>query len=137
MVTNAYGAKFEDCTGDAAVLEGYVFAEALALAPMCLLAVKFHVDQVGDSFEVVPHGVDCSDGSTASATGSGLQVGGTDVMGEWTSVSSGGVSSSQSFSGSVMGNTIAMVETARAFSGSFEGSCTLSPPLKASITVVQ
>ena len=137
FVTNAYGATFENCTGDAAVLEGYTFSEASAFAPMCVLAVKFKVDQLDDSFQVVPHGVTCSDGASASVTGTGLQVNDSDIVGQWESASSSGVNASQVFSGSVVGDTISIVETARTFTGSFDGSCDLSPPLKAAITVVQ
>ena len=137
FVTNAYGATFENCTGDAAALEGYTFAEANALAPMCLQAVRFKVNQLDDSFHVVPHGVTCSDGISGSATGTGKQINATDIVGQWQSASSSGVVANQVFSGSLVGDTIAIVETARTFTGSFEGSCDLSPPLKAAITVIQ
>lgn len=134
LVMNAYEARFSGCTGDAAVLEGATFYDAQGLAPMCLVAGTFEVRQVGDAFQIMSHDVTCSDGTPATVTGIG-QIGDTFVGGQWDSSSAQGVSAVQVFSGSVIGNTIAMNETRRSFTGGLEGTCELTPPLIASVTV--
>lgn len=134
LVMNAFEAQFSGCTGDAAVLEGATFYEAQALAPMCLVAGRFEVIQVGDAFQVRSHEVTCSDGTTATVSGVG-QIGDSLLGGQWESDSAQGVHAVQVFSGSAAGHTIAMNETRRTFSGVLEGSCDLTPPLVATVTV--
>jgi hypothetical protein len=134
LVTNAYEARFTDCTGDATVLEGATLYEGLSLAPICLAAVSFAADQNGDGFDVPPHAVSCSDGSSGTASGSG-RISGFDVEGQWDSLSGLGVEAVQLFSGSISGNTIEITETHRSFDGTFRGECRFSPALTALITV--
>jgi hypothetical protein len=134
LVTNAFDARFTNCTGDAAVLEGATLYEGLSLAPICMVAVSFTANQTGDAFDVPPHTVTCSDGATASASGSG-QVTDPDVGGQWESLSNQGVEAIQVFTGVISGNTIELSESSRTFSGTFQGSCEFSPALTAIVTV--
>jgi len=133
LVTNAFEATFTNCNGDAAVLEGATLYEGLSLAPICLTAVTFDVNQTGDAFDVPSHQVTCSDGATASMTGFG-QIQDPDLGGQWESMSTQGVGAVQLFAGVIVGNTIELTESRRTFSGGFEGSCDLSPPLTAVVT---
>jgi hypothetical protein len=134
LVMNAFEAQFSGCTGDAAVLEGATFYQAQALAPMCLVAGRFEVLQVGDAFQVRSHEVTCSDGTPATVSGVG-QIGDSLLGGQWESDSAQGIHAVQVFSGSAAGNTIAMNETRRSFSGALEGTCDITPPLTARVTV--
>jgi hypothetical protein len=134
LVTNAYEATFTDCSGDAVVLDGATLHEGKSLAPICLTAVTFDVTQAGEQFEVPPHPVTCSDGASASVSGSGL-IEDPDLGGQWESMSDQGVAAVQLFTGVIVGNTIQLTETRRTFSGGFEGGCDLSPPVTALITV--
>lgn len=136
LVTNAYEAEFTGCSGDATVLEGATFFEALALAPICLTGVTVAANQDGDSFEVLSHSVTCSDGAVAVVTASGV-VTDSAIGGQWESTSDRGVSAVQVFSGQITGNTIELTETRRIFDGDFQGACDLTPPLTAVITVEQ
>lgn len=134
LVTNAYEARFTGCTGDATVIEGATFFEAFSLAPVCLAGVVLAANQDGDSFQVMPHQVTCSDGAEASVSASG-SVDGSGIGGQWESVSNGGVTAVQVFTGTIVGNTIELTETHRVFEGSFQGACDLSPALTALVTV--
>jgi hypothetical protein len=134
LITNAFEARFVGCTGDATVLEGTKFIDGLSLAPICMNAVRFDVTQSGEAFDVPPHQGVCSLGSPASVTGSGF-VQHRDLGGEWRSVSDDGVTAVQVFSGVIAGNTIELSESARTFSGDFNGGCSLSPPLTTLVTV--
>ena len=134
LAMNAYEARFKNCTGDAAVLEGSTLYEGLAEAPICLTAVKFEAHQSGDAFDVPPHTVTCSDGASGTVSGAGL-IADPSLGGEWESQSDRGVKSVQTFTGVINGNTIELAETHRTFSGSFSGGCDFSPPLSAVITV--
>ena len=134
LVTNAYEAEFIGCTGDATVLEGATFFDALTLAPICLTGVTLDANQDGDSFEVLSHQVTCSDGADASVSGLG-EVTELGIGGQWESVSDQGVSAVQIFSGQISGDTIELTETRRIFDGDFQGACDLAPPLTAVVTV--
>lgn len=134
LLTNAYEATFNGCSGDAAVLEGATLYEGLSLAPICMSAVVFDVDQDGASFEVPAYQVACSDGSTASMTGSG-QIAGHEIGGQWDSISNGGVTAVQLYSGQIVGNTIELSESRRTFDGAFQGTCDFVPALTAIVTV--
>jgi len=134
LVINAYEAEFTGCTGDATVLEGATFFEALSLAPICLAAVTLDASQDGDSFEILSHQVKCSDGAEASVSALGA-VTESGIGGQWESTSDQGVSAVQIFSGEIAGNTIELTETRRIFDGDFQGACDLSPPLTAVVTV--
>ena len=134
LVTNAYEARFTGCTGDATVIEGATFFEAFSLAPVCLAGVVLAANQDGDSFQVMPHQVTCSDGAVASVSANG-SVDGSGIGGQWESTSDEGVTAVQVFSGAIVGNLIELTETRRIFDGSFQGACDLSPPLTALVTV--
>ncbi len=134
LVTNAYESEFTGCTGDATVLEGATFFEALSLAPICLAGVTLDANQDGDSFEVLSHQVTCSDGAAASVSALGA-VTESGIGGQWESASDRGVSAVQIFTGEITGNTIELTETRRIFSGDFQGACDLAPPLTAIVTV--
>ena len=134
LVTNAFEATFTGCTGDATVLEGATLYEGLSLAPICLTAVTFDVNQTGDEFLLPPHQVTCSDGASAVMTGFGL-IDDPDIGGQWESVSDQGVAAVQLFTGVIVGNTIELTEFSRTFSGAFQGECGFAPPLTALVTV--
>ena len=134
LVTNAYEAEFIGCTGDATVLEGATFFDALSLAPICLAGVTLDANQDGESFEVLSHQVTCSDGAEASVSALG-EVTELGIGGQWESVSDQGVSAVQIFSGEISGDTIELTETRRIFDGDFQGVCDLAPPLTAIVTV--
>jgi hypothetical protein len=134
LVTNAFEATFTGCSGDATVLEGATLYEGLSLAPICMSAVTFAVSQDGDAFEVPEYQVVCSDGASGSVSGGG-QIANPDLGGQWDSVSDQGVSASQTFTGSIFGNTILLSESHREFSGSFQGACDITPALTATVTV--
>ncbi len=134
LVINAYEAEFTGCTGDATVLEGSTFFEALSLAPICLAGVTLDANQDGDSFEVLSHRVTCSDGVEASVSALGA-ITGSGIGGQWESSSDLGVSAVQIFSGQMTGNTIELTESRRIFDGDFQGACDLAPPLIAVVTV--
>lgn len=134
LVTNAFEATFTGCTGDATVLEGATLYEGLSLAPICLTAVTFDVNQTGDEFLLPPHQVTCSDGASAVMTGFGL-IDDPDIGGQWESVSDQGVAAVQLFTGVIVGNTIELTESSRSFTGVFQGDCDFSPPLTALVTV--
>ena len=55
--------------------------------------------------------------------------------GQWESMSDAGVAAVQLFAGVVTGNMIELGETRRSFTGSFNGSCELLPPLRSLVTV--
>ncbi len=134
LVINAYEAEFTGCTGDATVLEGATFFEALSLAPICLAGVTLDANQDGDSFEVLSHRVTCSDGDEASVSALGA-VTESGIGGQWDSASDLGVNAVQIFSGQITGNTIELTETRRIFDGDFQGACDIAPPLTAVVTV--
>ena len=135
LATNAYDAVFTGCTGDAAVLEGLSFVEGMEVAPICAVAGSFDVVQDGDEFAVVPFDVICSDGWSGTIAGGGSHSG-TTLAGSWESTSGSGVTGVQSFSGSITGGNVAeILENRRTFSGGFEGSCDLSPPLRATVRI--
>jgi hypothetical protein len=135
LVENAYEAEFVDCTGQAAVLEGLTFVEGYALAPICVASGTFDVIQTGNTLSMVTHEVDCSDGS--SATVSGTADFGADVLsGAWESTSVGGVSSSQVFSGTMSATSIRILESRRTFVGAFDGECAIAPALSATLTII-
>ena len=134
VVNNGYTSRYAGCTGDAQILEGLTFVDGMAVAPICLVSVYFEVLQEGSAFAVVPHTVDCSDGSSAVMSGIGT-ADETSLGGEWLSESEQGVVAAQEFSGSMTGSTILISETGRTFSGTFQGSCQLSPALRATIQV--
>jgi hypothetical protein len=134
LVTNAFEATFTGCTGDATVLEGATLYEGLSLAPICMTAVTFDVNQTGDEFLLPPHQVTCSDGASAVMTGFGL-IDDSEIGGQWESTSDQGVAAVQLFTGVIVGNTIELAESSRSFSGVFQGGCDFSPPLTALVTV--
>ena len=129
QIDNAAEAIFTTCTGDATVLEGSTWNEGLLLAPICHLDASFIVTQTLAVVVVVPHNVTCSDNSSALVTGGGL-VTETTVQGQY-SASNQNVN----FAGTVSGSTITLTEDMRDFSGSFQGSCAISPPLSATVTI--
>lgn len=134
VITNASSATFTGCTGQAAVLEGVSYSAAAAIAPICGVAVEFDVTQADSDFQVVPHSVTCSDGSTASVAGLGQLIA-AEVAGQWETASDQGVNAVQVFSGVVTGNLIRIIESRRTFSGAFDGACDLSPSLEATVYV--
>ena len=134
LVLNTYDARFTGCTGDAGVLEGVTLYEGMALAPICQTAVQFPVNQVGSAFDAPPHQVTCSLGAQASVSGFG-QIVEPDLGGQWESVSDQGVTTTQEFTGVIVGSTIELSETRRTFVGDFQGSCDFSPPLDVVVTV--
>lgn len=135
LIENAYEAEFVNCTGQAAILEGRSFAEGYALAPICLAAGSFDVIQNGNTLSMLAHQVDCSDGGTAEVSGT-ADIGTDALSGSWASSSAGGVSASQSFSGTMSTNSIRILEHQRSFTGTFDGECGLTPPLSASLTLI-
>ena len=134
QIDNPDQATFVNCTGDAAVLEGRTWNEALALAPICHVGSSFQVTQNVGTLLVVPHNVTCSDGSTAVISGVGI-VTSDSASGQWNGASDQNVNSTQNFDGSVAGNVVTLTEDARDFSGAFQGSCDISPALAATVTV--
>ncbi len=134
LVTNAYDATFTDCTQDAAILENQTYYEGSGLAPLCTPASYFDVVQEDESFEIVPHSVNCTDGGAAMISGSGTVVNG-NLSGEWRSVRAGGAESRGQFHGEVVGGHLVLVDAGREFHGDFEGGCSLSPGLSASVVV--
>ena len=133
-VTNAYDARFTNCTGDAVILEGKNWVEAQALAPICSVAASFDVTEQQGLVDVEAHTVGCSDGSDGSASGSG-EYSGPVLNGQWETLSDGGVSAIQAFSSSVIGDQVTITETSRTFSGSFNGSCFFTPALQANAVI--
>jgi hypothetical protein len=134
LVTNAFDATFSGCTGDAAVLEGETFHDGLALAPICRTSITFDVSQVGEVFQVPAYQVTCTDGASGSMSGFG-QIVGPQVGGQWDSASDTGVTATQIFTGTIVGDTIQVRESRRTFSGTFQGACDFSPELMAEVTV--
>jgi len=134
VVTNAFDATFSGCSGDATVLEGQTFHDGLALAPICRTAVTFDVHQVGEAFQVPAYQVTCSDGASGSLSGFG-QIVDPELGGQWDSASDTGVTATQTFSGTIVGDTIEVRESHRTFSGTFQGACDFSPELTAVVTV--
>ena len=134
VALNGHSATYTGCTGDATILEGVSFADAFAVVPICTVSGEFDVVQAGESFTVVAHTVTCSDGSTGSAAGEGV-FSADSLSGGWETGSDGGVNASQSFTGTAVGELLEIFESERTFSGSLQGSCGISPPLNAVITV--
>ena len=135
QLNNPDQATFTNCTGAAILLEGQTWNQALALAPICHVASSFQVTQNLAALFVVPHNVTCSDGSSAVVTGAGA-VTDTTVNGQWDSTSNQNVNANQGFQGTVSGSTITLTEDHRDFSGGgLQGSCDISPPLSATVTV--
>jgi len=139
-IDNADGAFYRNCTGDAAVLllEGKTFTEALTLGlglpPICHVGGLFQVTQNVAALIAVPDPVTCSDGITiANVTGVAV-VAADSLSGQW-DYSSSTVDTTQGFQGSVNGNAIATTESSVSFSGTFQGSCDIVPPLIATVTV--
>ncbi len=129
QIDNADLATFTNCTGDATVLEGSTWNEGLLLAPICHFDSSFIVTQTLAAAVVVPHNVTCSDGSNALVSGAALV---TETTVEGQSQSS---AHQQEFAGTVNGSTITRTEGSRDFSGTFQGSCDLVPPLSATVTI--
>ena len=134
LVTNAYDASFEECTGDAEMLEGLSFYEANLVMPICVVPAFFDVVQDGDTFNLHETAITCSDGTTGSISGNGT-VGGGAIAGVWESETHDGIRSSQPFSGTVVGNSIQILETSWAFEGPISGRCQFSPGLMATVSV--
>jgi len=133
QIMNAYDARFVDCSGDAAVLEGKSFYEGFAVAPICTVPNSFDVVQDGAALEFMPGNVDCS-GSTAAVSGHGV-VAENSLGGSWEVASADGVVAVHAFAGTMDGNVLAIRESGRSFAGSFQGACELQPPLEAAVTI--
>jgi hypothetical protein len=133
-ITNGDQATFVGCSGDAAVLEGQTFDDAQSMAPICHLDGSVTVAQDLAAMIVMPDNVTCSDGSSAVVSGVGI-VTEDSVSGEWNSASDQNVIAMQSFDGAVNGSTITLTEDSRDFSGDFDGSCDIFPPLSATVTI--
>lgn len=134
VLNNPYDATFTGCGGDAAVLEGKTVVDGLELAPLCLVTGSFGIVRDGTSFSVEAFRVACSDGSTALISGSGVWTE-TSVSGQWESALDSGVDGVQVYSGPASGNLLVLDHTRVTFGGAFEGSCSLSPALSASVVV--
>ncbi len=135
-VMNSDSATFTSCTEDAVALNGMSISQAmLSGAPICAPASQFSVVEAEGLLSIVPHEVSCSDGSTATVTGVGA-LSSSSVSGQWDSLSIGGVNALQSFSGSIVGHNIDVSEDTRTFTGTYRGTCEISPALSATVRIL-
>jgi len=135
LVQNAYEATFVGCTGKAAILEGHTFAEGYTMAPICQPSGTFDVTQNGHTLSMLTHQVDCSDGTSATVSGI-ADVEADGLSGSWDSNSAGGVTATQTFSGTMSVNSMEILESRRSFAGAFDGDCGIDPPLSATLTII-
>ena len=133
QIVNAYEARFVECTGDAAILEGMSFYPGLSAAPLCAVPNSLEVIQNGDTLEVLPQDVDCG-GVPASVAGQGA-ISADWISGAWEIASNEGLAAVHQFSGTMSGSHLELLESARSFEGMFAGACNLAPPLKATVTI--
>jgi len=135
LIGNAYEAEFVGCTGAAAVLEGLSYAEGYAVAPICVPSGSFSVTQTGNTLAIEEHEVACSDGAGAMISGV-ASLTESAFAGSWQSDSTAGQSTIQNFSGSLSTAVLEFEETTLTFGGTFDGACTISPPLRATLTIL-
>ena len=133
VMNNSDVATFSNCSGDLAFLEGRTYDEGMAVAPICAELGSFTVFQIQGTATINPTDITCSDGSTAFLAGT-ITLTDTMADGSWNTTNLLNTSS-QSFSGTISGNTIDLQESRLAFTNSLQGSCDLSPPLSSTVTV--
>ena len=135
QMTNSATATFSGCTDDLTFLNGMTYDDAVALGtPICPVPDFFQVVQIQGTAAILPNTtIDCSDGSTALLTWD-TTLTETTVDGLWIVENLIELNTStQSFSGTVSGNTIDLDESRLTFTSGLQGSCDLS--LRSTVTV--
>ena len=134
QVTNGDVATLTNCTGDLAALEGQTFDQATASDMFCTVSGTLDVLQIDENVFVNPQTTSCDSGSFALVSGIG-NVNEMTVSGQFTGLADNSVLTTNSFTGTVSGNTLSVQQSMIEVSGDVAGSCGFTPQLNTTIQV--